>query len=84
MKKATIVIPEEINGMDCQTDDIHPIILINALNMLLKHFARELIAEAKKNVGNNPKLQEQYLDRLTKKYLGDNPGNLKIDPNSFN
>lgn len=84
MKQAIIKIPEGIQGMDVQTNDVHPIVLVNALNMLQKHFAEAIVAEAKWAVGNNPKLQEQYINRLTKKYLGENPGNLKIDPNSFN
>lgn len=83
-KKAIITIPQDIHGMDCQSNDVHPIVMVNALQILSNHFARELVAMAEKAVGKNPKLQAQYMDRLTKQYLGDNPGDLKIDPNLFN
>lgn len=81
---AVITIPIGITGMDCQTNDVHPIVMVNALQMLSKHFARELVELAKKEVGDNPKLQEQYFDRLTKQYLGDNPGDQKINIHSLN
>ncbi len=85
MKKATIEIPEGINGMDVNTNGVHPIILVNALNLLQKHFARQLVKMAEKEVGKNPKLQEQWMDRLSKKYLGDNAGgDSKFDINQFN
>lgn len=84
MKKAVIKIPENIEGMEVNTNDIHPIVLVNALDMLQKHFARELVKMAEKEVGKNPKLQEQWLDRTTKKYLGDK-GDFNIgDVNQFN
>lgn len=73
-----------MEGIDVKTGDVHPIVMVNALQMLSKHFARELVAMAEKEVGKNPKLQEQWLDRMTKKYLGDNPGDRKIDINSLN
>lgn len=84
MKPATVTIPPDIQGTDCQTNDVHPIVMVNALQILSKHFARELVKMAEKEVGKNPKLQEQYFDRLTKKYLGDNPGDFKIDIHSLN
>lgn len=84
MKTAVLKIPEAIDGMDIQTNGVHPIVLLNAFRILEKHFARQLVELAKKEVGNNPKLQEQWLDRLTKKYLGENSGDLGIDPNLFN
>lgn len=83
-KNAIITIPESIDGMDCQSNDVHPIVMVNALQMLSKHFCQELVAMAEKEVGKNPKLQAQYIDRLTKQYLGGNPGDFKIDPNLFN
>jgi hypothetical protein len=83
-KPAVIKIPVDIEGMDCQSNDVHPIVMVNALQILQKHFARELVAMAEKEVGKNPKLQAQYMDKLTKQYLGGNPGDLRIDPNLFN
>lgn len=84
MKKAVITIPENIEGLDVQTNGVHPIVLINALNMLVGHLARQIGVMAEKEVGKNPRLQEQWIDRTTKKYLGDNPDDIKLDPNSFN
>lgn len=84
MPEAIIKIPPGINGMDCQTNGVHPIVLINALEILKKHIAAQLVEIARKEVGDDPKQQEQYLDRLTKKHLGENPGDLRIDPNLFN
>jgi hypothetical protein len=81
---AIIKIPVDIEGIDVKTGDVHPIVMVNALQMLSKYFARELVAMAEKEVGKNPKLQEQYFDRLTKKYLGNNPNDIKFDPNLFN
>jgi hypothetical protein len=83
-QSARIIIPVDIHGVDVKTGDVHPIVMVNALQMLSKHFARELVAMAEKEVGENPKLQEQYFDRLTKKYLGENPGDIHLDPNLFN
>ena len=65
--------------MDCQTNGIHPIVMVNALNILIRHFAREIVKEAKGAVGENEILQGQYIDRLTKKYMGGDPGDLKLD-----
>ena len=59
MKVAVVKIPEGIQGMDCQTNGVHAVVLVNALSMLQKHFARELVSMAKKEVGDNEKLQEQ-------------------------
>jgi hypothetical protein len=84
MNKAVVIIPANIHGMDCQTNGVHPIVMVNALNTLQKHFARQIVAMAEKAVGKNPKLQAQYIDRLTKQCLGDNPDDFKIDPNLFN
>lgn len=84
MKKAVINIPETISGMDVQTNGVHPIILVNALSALTKHFAAILQQMAKDAVGDNPDLQAQYLDRLTKKHLGGNPGDQILDPNRLN
>lgn len=83
-QSARVIIPVDLEGIDVKTGDVHPIVMVNALQMLSKHFARELVAMAKKEVGNNPKLQEQWMDRMTKKYLGDNPGDHKLDPNRLN
>jgi hypothetical protein len=84
MSTAVIKIPEGIDGMDCQSNGVHPIVLVNALDMLTKHYATQMAEMARKAVGNNPRAQEQWLDRLTKQYLGDNPGDREIDPNLFN
>lgn len=73
-----------MEGIDVKTGDVHPIVMVNALQMLSKHFARELVKMAEKEVGKNQKLQEQWLDRMTKKHLGDNPNDIKFDPNAFN
>lgn len=83
-KECVITIPEGIEGMDVQTNGVHPLILVNALNMLTKHFARSVIAEAEKAVGKNPKLQEQWIDKKTKQLLGDNPGDSKFDVDQMN
>lgn len=83
-KNCIITIPPGIEGMDCQTNGMHPIVIVNALNVLSQHFARQLVAMAEKEVGKNKKLQEQWLDRITKKYLGDNPGDQKFDVNDMN
>lgn len=84
MAKAIIKIPDGINGMNVQSNGVHPIVLINALNMLTKHYATQLAEMAQQAVGDDPKQQEQWLDRITKKHLGENPGDAKIDPNLFN
>jgi hypothetical protein len=72
-KNAVITIPPGIHGMDCQSNDVHPIVMINALQMLQKHFAREIVAMAEKAVGKNPKLQAQYMDRFNKTTSGRKP-----------
>lgn len=84
MPIATVKIPHTINGMDCQTNGVHPIVLVNAFRMLEKHFADVLVKMAREAVGNDPNQQAQWLDRLTKKHLGENPADLGIDPNNFN
>lgn len=69
-KYVTIQIPESIDGMKCDTNGIHPVVIMNALNLLQKHFAKELV---------------KFLDRLTKKYLSGGGGDFKIDDvNRFN
>jgi hypothetical protein len=78
MNNAIINIPENLEGIKCDTNNVHPVVIVNALSILSKHFARELVKMAKKEVGNNPKLQEQWLDRITKKYLG-SKGDLNLD-----
>lgn len=77
MNKAIVTIPEGLSGMDITTNGVHPVVMLNGLNMAQKHFARELVAMAREAVGDDPKAQEQWLDRITKKYLGDNPDNGK-------
>lgn len=77
-KEAIIKIPDGIDGMDVQTNHVHPIVIVNALEMLQKHFARVLVSMAEVAVGKNAKAQERWLDEQTKKYLGDNPGDFKF------
>lgn len=84
MATAIIKVPDGINGMEVESNGVHPIVLVNALNMLQKHYSRQLAEMARQAVGNNPRQQEQWLDRLTKKHLGENPGDLGLDPNLFN
>ncbi len=84
MNKASIIIPENIEGMEVSTNGVHPIVMVNALNMLVKHFSRQLVGMAEKEVGKNPKLQEQWLDRATKKYLGKDSGPTQEDINRWN
>lgn len=80
----TIQIPESIDGTRCDTNGIHPVIVINGLNILYQHFCRVLVEMAEKEVGPDRKLQEQWIDRVTKKYLG-GTGDLGIkDVNQFN
>lgn len=83
-KVAILNIPKDLHGMDLQSNGVHPIVLVNAFTMLQKHYSRVLVEMARQAVGDDDKQQEQWLDRVTKKYLGENPGDLKIDPNLFN
>lgn len=71
-RAAMVYIPEGIDGMDCQTNDMHPVVMVNALKMLEGVFAKRLVAMAEAEVGRDQRLQEQWLDFQTKKYLGDN------------
>lgn len=64
MKTAFIIIPENGNNFNVETNGVNPITIINAMKVLTKHFARELVKEAEKAVGDNPKAQEQYLNKL--------------------
>lgn len=77
MNKAVITIPDGITGMDITTNGVHPVVMVNALNMATRHFARELVAMARQAVGDDPAAQAQWLERITKKYLGDNEDNGK-------
>lgn len=84
MARAIIKIPSGIDKMEVETNGVHPIVLVNALNMLVGHFSRQLAEMARQAVGEDPEQQAQWLDRITKKHLGENPGDRTIDPNSFN
>lgn len=84
MKNAVIIIPENIDGLDCQTNEVHPIVIYNALNFLQDYFSKKIIKLAEKEVGSNSKLQEQWIDKKTKQLLGNNPDDKKLDINKFN
>ena len=69
-KEIKIVIPERIQGMDCQLNGVHPIVAVNALNMLINVLAKQIVEEATKEVGDDPFLQSQWIDLKTKQLLG--------------
>lgn len=83
-KIAIVKIPEKINGMEVESNEVHPIVMVNGLKMLFEHYCRVVAKMAKDEVGDNERLQEQWIDRITKQYLGDNPGDLQIDVNQLN
>lgn len=63
VRHATIIItPDEDNKMQCITGDVSAFEIVDALQVLSKHFATVLVEEAIKAVGNNPKAQEKWLD----------------------
>lgn len=66
MKTAIIKIGEE-NGstteMDCQLNGVPKVQVIEALNVLLKQLARDVVADAEKHVGKNPDAQAKWIDR---------------------
>jgi hypothetical protein len=58
----TLTPDNEKNQMDAQTGDVGALEIINMLRALEKHFARELVAEARKQVGNDDAAIEKWLD----------------------
>lgn len=69
MKPCTIVIaPWEREQAIIETGDVSVYECINILKAVQQIFARELLSAAEKAVGQDPKKQEEWINRQIEKY----------------
>jgi hypothetical protein len=77
MNSAVIIIDGDVKAktrMDVKTNGVHPAIIYEAADQLMRWAATEMVNEAKKVVGNDEKALEKYLDQMLKQ-LGVGKGN---------
>lgn len=75
--KAIILIDGDVKAkvrLDITTNSVHPAVIYEAADQIMRWAAREMVKEAQKAVGDNPKAQEKYMDQMLKN-LGVGKGN---------
>ncbi len=56
-------------AVDIETGGISYFEIINYLKGVQTHFAQEILKEAEKHVGKDPKKQEKWMDEMMEKYV---------------
>lgn len=75
--KAIILIDGDVKSktrLDINTNGVHPAIIYEAADQVMRWAAREMVKEAQAAVGNDAKAQEKYMDHMLKN-LGVGKGN---------
>lgn len=56
--------PESGNDADLTTNGVHMVTIVEHLNNLTRALSQQLVKEAEKMVGTDPRQQEKYLQQL--------------------